>query len=87
MNIYILQKFKQDSEDAIEWPHLQIHSFTCNIFYLGAQGQLMPLFKGDTYDQICIILSPVNIIHCHGNRSSVLIWLFLMHLNCRTVFV
>ena len=31
MNIYFLQKFKQDSEDGIEWPHLQIHSFTCNM--------------------------------------------------------
>ena len=47
MNIYFLQKFKQDSEDAIEWSHLQIHSFTCNMFYLGAQK-----FKQDSEDAI-----------------------------------
>ena len=64
MKIYFLQKFKQDSEDAIEWPHLHIHSFTCNMFYLGAQGQLMPLFKGDTIKdvtaRVTIVFSPIN---------------------------
>ena len=62
MNIYFLQKFKQDSEDAIEWPHLQIHSFTCNMLYLGAQGQLMPLFKGDTTKAVTARVTIVNLL-------------------------
>ena len=51
----------------------------------------MPKFKGDAIKDITarvtIVLSPINIIHFHGNRSSVLIWFFLMHLNYRTVSV
>ena len=83
MNIYFLQKFKQDSEDAIEWPHLQIHSFTCNMFhtislFICVRNSMYCLFTWNVYCIFCYICYHTWYNYVHRKASVLAYFSYLL---------